>query len=145
MKESNPLTIMRGPLIIFSVVSALLAPYLAQLSWQTLGLLALFVVGLTVTLVDFSEQLKGVLRQKIDAFVLDDVLKAIFDPEIGLIAATAASFVGSSAMYGLASTEDQRVRLLQSGLWLRDPEVARRVLYQPGGIKFFKNIEMVIF
>jgi len=39
-------------------------------------------------------------------------------------------------MYSWASTDDQRVRLLQSGLWVRDKEIARNVLYQPGGIKF---------
>jgi len=39
-------------------------------------------------------------------------------------------------MYSWASTVDQRVRLLQSGLWVSDKEVARNILYQPGGIKF---------
>lgn len=140
MNQTNPLTLLRGPLIILSVASALLIPYLAQFSSESLALLSLLVIGLCVTLVDAfvcaKKQLRVTLNKHIGTFVLDDALKAIFDPEVGLIATSTGSFIGSSAMYSLASTEDQRVRLLQSGLWVRDPEIARNVLYQPGGIKF---------
>ena len=140
MNQSNPLILLRGPLIVFSVLSALLAPYLAQLSLHSLGLVFLLAIGLCITFVDvfscLGESIRISLGQQIDKIVLDDVLKAIFDPETGLIATSMAAFVGSSAMYSLASTDDQRVRLLQSGLWVRDPDVARNVLYEPGGIKF---------
>lgn len=139
MKDDNPLLLLRGPLIIFGVLSALLAPFLAQLSSQTLGLLALLCLGFCVAVVDlvvyFVEHLRCFLSESLDAFVLDDVLKAIFDPEQGLIAVITASFLGGSAIYNLASNDEQRVRLLQSGLWVSDPDVARTVLYQPGGIK----------
>ena len=139
MSESNPLMLLRGPLIVFGVVSALLAPYLAQLSLETVGLLSLLVVGLGFTLWDavscISEQSRTYLSTQIDKIVLDDILKAIFDPEVGLIANCVGCFLGSSAMYSVATTEEQRVRLMQSGLWVRDPEIARNVLYQPGGIK----------
>lgn len=139
MTVNNPLMLLRGPLIVFSVLSALLAPFIAQLSVETLGLLGLLLVGLGVTLWDVfscvSQQSRSYLSHQIDKFVLDDVLKALFDPEVGLIPNCVGSFLGSSAMYSLASSDEQRVRLLQSGIWVRDPEIARNVLYQPGGIK----------
>jgi hypothetical protein len=104
-----------------------------------MGLLCLFALGTFVTIIDcFSclrNNTKAFLHEKLDNVVLDDWLRAIFDPEVGFIAVSTASFLGSSAMYSLAATDEQRVLLLQSGLWLRDKEMARKVLYEPGGIK----------
>ena len=71
MRQINPLTLLRGPLIILSVASALLAPYLAQLSTETLALFGLLILGLCVTLVDVcfcvSDQLRTTLNKQIEA------------------------------------------------------------------------------
>ena len=139
MPPHNPLALLRGPLIVLGVTSALIAPYLVALPWETIGLCAALLVGCVLTVWDVSnclqDTVKAFLHQRIDHFVLDDLLKAIFHPQVGLIATVTASILGTSAMYSLAATEGQRVRLLQAGLCLRDPQVARNVLYRPGGIK----------
>jgi len=85
--QTNPLALLRGPLITLSAASALLAPYLAQLSLETLTLLGLLIVGLCVSLIDASvcagSYVRVTFNKQIDKIVLDDVLKAIFDPEVG--------------------------------------------------------------
>jgi hypothetical protein len=135
-----PLTLLRGPFIVSAVIFAVVLPHVRQLSFHAVGLLLLLSLGLVMACLDVllytRDSIRSFLRDKLDRLVLDDCLHAMFDPDTGLVALTLSTLLGSSALYTVASTEDQRVRLVQSGLWVTDPAVARTVLYQPGGCQY---------
>jgi hypothetical protein len=126
--------------MVSAVMCAVVLPQLRQLSFHALGLLLLLSLGLVLACLDVllyaRDSMRSFLRSKLDRLVLDDCLHAVFDPDTGLVALTLSTLLGSSALYTVASTDEQRVRLVQSGLWVTDPAVARTVLYQPGGCQY---------
>ncbi len=138
MMSAAPYVLLRGPLLITTVLTALSLPYLLELSIETLVCLALFVMGIIVTLFDvvfFAESsLRRRTAQFLDNLVLDNVLKSWFDPETGWMASIMAFWVGNATMYTLPTTDAQRIRLVQSSLWTSD-EQARNILFAPGGFK----------
>lgn len=136
----------RGPLLALTAGVSLAAPSLLQvvseMSWSGLLRVLLLCSGIALGLSDAA----GCLRQrwdaihgKLDALVLDDVLRFVFDPEQGVLASCAGFFCGSLAMYGLPVDRAQRTRLLQSALWIDEP-LARHALLRPGGWKILLPI-----
>jgi hypothetical protein len=65
---------------------------------------------------------------------LDDVLRALHDPETGLIANVVGTFVGTSSMYALPMDTEQGTKLVQASLWTSKNQ-ARFILLRPGGCK----------
>ena len=136
--SAAPLCLLRGPLLMATVVAALTLPYLLQLSTQTLVCLGPFIAGVVITCKDVAALAEYSVRMHtatfLDNLVLNDVLKSWFDPEAGWIACWISFFLGSATMYTLPMTDDQRVRLIQSCLWT-SPEQAQSILTVPGGFK----------
>ncbi len=122
MMSAAPYVLLRGPLLITTVLTALSLPYLLELSIETLVCLALFVMGIIVTLFDvvfFAESsLRRRTAQFLDNLVLDNVLKSWFDPETGWMASIMAFWVGNATMYTLPTTDAQRIRLVPETLQL---------------------------
>ena len=137
---------LRGPLLVTFFAVNLLLPYLPPFSLGICVQLLALAVGSMLVLWDsanfLKEQLRRSLNRNLDLIVLDDFLRALFDPEIGLIASTIGCFVGNAAMYVLPMSNKQRTRLLQSCVFYgqsNDPdthEMANRVLHTAGGCKF---------
>jgi hypothetical protein len=134
-----PLSLLRGPLLMATVVAALTLPYILELSPRTLACVALFATGLSITLADTIALAETTLKTKTCSFlnniVLNDVLKSWFDPETGWVACWTAFFVGNATMYTLPMTDDQRIRLVQSSLGIRDVQEAKNILTSPGGFQ----------
>lgn len=134
-----PLSLLRGPLLMATVVAALTIPYMLELSPRTLACVALFATGLWITLLDTIALAKTTLKTKACSFlnniVLNDVLKSWFDPETGWVACWTAFFVGNATMFTLPMTDDQRIRLVQSSLGIRDVQEAKNILTSPGGFQ----------
>lgn len=133
-----PYTISRGPILIGSVTFVLLVPYVCALSIQTLIYIALLLFGIFITVCDAALLLENHLRNRLaealNVIVMDDILRSIFDPELGWIACFISTFVGNATMYALPMTQDQRMRLVQSCLWTSE-EQTRKFFTLPGGVK----------
>jgi hypothetical protein len=129
--------IVRGPLLVLVVLFPLIARYL--LSLQTLLSLGLLVLGLSLTCHDVTllleRKARTFLRRSLDSVVLDDTLKNIFDPQVGLLTCVLSTFMGNAAMYALPLSRSQRLRLVQSCLAIRDEERTKTILLAPGGVR----------
>jgi hypothetical protein len=139
MAESDKLVLLRGPSLVMAVLILSVLPYLRYLSILSIARALIMLVGFALFAHDVKlvllDQLRSFAHRALDNFVLDDFLKAIFDPETGLIAACIGTCVGNSAMYSLPLTVEQRVELVQSALYLTDRQQAATVLRESGGCK----------
>jgi hypothetical protein len=121
-----------------AVAVSLILPYIAHCSPQFLIQLTIAFGGLLWFCYDFftfiESQIRSGLRRFLDSMVLDDVLRAIHDPETGLIACMVGTFVGTSSMYAFRMNAEQRTKLMQASLWTT-PNEARTILLSPGGCK----------
>ncbi len=130
----------RGPVLVVAVVVSILLPYIQEYCTPHVMLhLALASLGFLWMCRDIStileSTLKAGLNLALDKVVLDDVLKAIYDPITGLYACCVGTYVGASSMYGLGMDETQRTELVQASLFLKDEKQAHNVLLEPGGCK----------
>jgi hypothetical protein len=73
------------------------------------------------------------LQRIVQKVVLDDVMKAIFHPQRGLLAVSATACLGNFAMYALPTTPEQRLQLWQYALD-ESLDEAERIWKAPGGI-----------
>jgi hypothetical protein len=136
-------TVLRGPLLVGVAICSLLYPYLLEhkdyLSTNLLAHVGIVMVGVFCFCHDLytvSERgLRCGINRLLDRTVVDDVLRAIYDPTTGLVACSVASFVGASSMYGLSMNTNQRIRLVQSSLNLNSEEDAHTLLMEPGGCR----------
>lgn len=137
--------IMRGPILILGVLVSLLLPYLAACSNQFLLHVSIAAVGVAFCVFDFFTVAEATIRSKLsifmDSVVLDDVLRAIYDPETGIVACLVGSFVGMSSMYALPMDDEQRAKLVQATFWIPRRE-AKSVLLDAGGIKALLPLSM---
>ncbi|GAX10579.1 hypothetical protein FisN_14Lh077 [Fistulifera solaris] len=129
---------LRGPAAVALIVAVILGPYLQQLSILTIiQILLLFLAG-AMMFHDFKywmiQSSRYSLQQKLQNIVLDDILRALFHPQQGLLAVSATACLGNFAMYALPTTPEQRVQLWQSASGDESPDVAERILKAPGGI-----------
>jgi hypothetical protein len=129
---------------------AITFPYLSTTS---VSLLMGITFGVVLFTRDVSVLLENRLRTSINAFVssivLDDVWRAIFDPQVGWIATSLGTYLGNMAMYTLPLDTEQRTRLVQAALWTGEQQdignhdsttrslndAARSILHSPGGWK----------
>lgn len=138
----------RGPLAVMVAVLSLVFPFLHNYglklwndgcSTSILFHLLLFILGIYWSLYDVYNILQSSVRlvcaNWLNTIVLDDILKSIYDPETGWIACLTGALVGTSTMYGLKMTKEQRCRLVQSSLGLPNQQMAHSVLLEPGGWK----------
>jgi hypothetical protein len=130
--------ILRGPFLVSAVSLSLITPYFLQLSTNTLVHLAIAVVGVLCFFHDLisylDSQVKATLHQFLDGLVLDDLFRAFYDPENGLIPSLVGGFMGASSMYGLRLNEEQKTRLVQASLSINYDQ-ANSLLMSPGGCK----------
>jgi hypothetical protein len=136
--EMYRMHLLRGPLLICVAATSIIAPYL--LRWTPTFVLQLAILGLGFLCCchDFISILERNARRELqrlfDKVVLDDVLRAVYDPETGLVACVVGSFIGVQTMYALRLDAEQRTKLVQSSLWVSNEE-ARSILHGPGGCK----------
>jgi hypothetical protein len=99
----------------------------------------LLCLGMFWCLHDGYNMLQSSIRSFCDnllnKIVVDDILKSICDPQMGLVACWTGAIIGMSTMYGLKMTKEQRCTLVQSSLGLPNETVAHSVLLEPGGCK----------
>ena len=130
-----PVHLLRGPLLLSVVIFALIA----QLSHETLLSVGLLGMGLTLTCHDLFFLLENKLRELVhrllNAVVLDDVMKSLFDPTL------AATVLGNATMYTLPMSRSQRLRLLQSCLLTSEKDTAE-ILTAPGGVRQLLPLSM---
>lgn len=130
--------IFRGPILVIAALASLLLPYLSTCSSTFLIKTAVALVGLLWFCFDlfrfFKKQVRRSIRSLLENLVLDDVLRALCDPETGFIAGVVGTFVGASSMYTLGMNAEQRTKLVQSSL-LTSEEETRSILLKPGGCK----------
>lgn len=138
MAAPSAAVLLRGPLLIASASFTLLLPYLSQVSVESILKLAVIGCGLFWFCLDLANLAENRIRSSVskflDGIVLDDLLKSIYDPEIGLIATVVGTFVGNATMYTLPMNSEQRTKLLQATFWI-DKTQARSILSSPGGYK----------
>lgn len=138
--SESKLHLLRGPVLVVAAILTVVWPYLtAQVVWcvtvVSLGcalfLMDLFTLG--------EETLRINLAKFLDGLVLDDILRAIYDPENGIIATAwmtwLANSVGCISMYSMKMNEEQRTELFQAGYQV-EKETARTMLMDRGGIKW---------
>lgn len=135
------LLLSRGPILIGAVISSLLFPFVAEcFSTKMFVLLGIAMVGFVFFCHDLwmfaTREFRFGVNRILDSIVLDDLLRAIYDPETGLVACLVATFVGASSMYALRMNPYQRTRLVQVSLDINGEEQAHTVLMEPGGCKF---------
>jgi len=135
-RDTTLLHLVRGPLLFGTLVIAWVAPYVAAIPISVILQCFVFVFGLLLfcydTLRFVESKSRMALRTLLNSMVLDDVLRAIHDPETGLIPCIVGSFVGASSMYALNMTDNQKTKLVQSSLWTTESQ-ARTILLNPGG------------
>mmetsp|Transcript_2277 Transcript_2277/g.3449 ORF Transcript_2277/g.3449 Transcript_2277/m.3449 type:complete len:361 (+) Transcript_2277:112-1194(+) len=129
---------LRGPFLMTVVLMPLIVKNLLQLSTTTIISALIVIVGLVLTFYDamlfLKDQFQRQCSESLKCVVLDDVLRNIFDPQIGIIAIVLSMVVGNASMYSLNLTEEEKVRLVQSCLLTRK-EDTREILLAPGGIR----------
>eukprot|EP00980_Cylindrotheca_fusiformis_P028542 scaffold22609_cov142-Cylindrotheca_fusiformis.AAC.6 len=137
-QEYSARYIARGPLLVSAVCISLITPFFLQFSTNTLVHLAIATFGVLCFVHDVlqyvEKQTKRKLHQWLDDLVLDDVLRALYDPENGLISFVVGGFIGACSMYGLRLNEEQKTRLVQSSLSVNYNQ-ANALLMNPGGCK----------
>lgn len=130
-----PVHLLRGPLLLSVVIFALIC----HLSRETLLSVGLLGMGLTLTCHDLIFLLENKLRELVhrllNAVVLDDVMKSLFDPTL------AATVLGNATMYTLPMSRSQRLRLLQSCLLTSEKDTAE-ILTAPGGVRQLLPLSM---
>jgi hypothetical protein len=138
-KSVENLVVLRGPSLMMAVLSLSILPYLQYLSILSVARGLILMVGFVLFLHDAKlvllDQLRSLLRNALDNFVLDDFLRSIFDPETGLIATSMGMAIGNSFMYALPLTAEQRAQLVQSALYLKDHQQAATLLNESGGCR----------
>jgi hypothetical protein len=135
----------RGPLLVTAVTLSTLFPYLQHFGlWNLFLHVVVAVVGTMWCIQDACQVTKTTLlafcSKALDGIVLDDLLRSIYDPETGWIACCTGIFLGSSTMYGLKMSPEQRIKLVQATLaqeqgTVSQEETARTILMEPGGCK----------
>jgi hypothetical protein len=139
MAAPSDSVLLRGPLLIAASSCTFLLPYLSQVSVESILRLAVIGCGFLWFCLDLANlaenRIRCSLSQFLNGIVLDDVLKSIYDPEIGLIATVVGTFIGNATMYTLPMNSEQRTKLLQATFWV-DKTQARSILSNPGGCKF---------
>lgn len=152
----------RGPLILALVSGGLLIPNRSMLLpllsrpyvWQSILYVVLFSLGFLVCIRDvcywIHQEIRFFVRTKIEEISLDDLLKGAQETENNLFVSMVGSVLGPMIMFGLpgwTTTEEQRIRLVQSGLEVTDINQARRILLDPGGWKYLlpNNLQKWIF
>jgi hypothetical protein len=130
--------LLRGPVLVTAVAVSFILPYVPTLSTKVLIHLGIALTGILWLCHDFfrftETQARSTLRKVLDGVVLDDVLRAIHDPETGLIANVVGTFVGTSSMYALRMDAEQRTKLVQASLGTSKKQ-AGSILLSPGGCK----------
>ena len=125
-----------GLLIVAITLCFKALPYLIG-SWHTAISTGLFFGGLLLCAHDvaewLTEEIRSFLRRNIESVSLDEILQSIYSAESLLIENVVGLVAGQFAMYGMPCSNDQKVRLLQSGLEVVNEEEARCMLLQPGG------------
>lgn len=132
------LILWRGPILLLGVLASLLWPHVSTWSNQFILELCLATMGLVLLVVDLIHFAKLSVRHLfssfLEGFILDDFLRALYDPETGIIPCMVGSFVGACTMYVLQLDDNQRTKLIQASLWTSEEE-ARSILLHPGGTK----------
>ncbi|GAX22462.1 hypothetical protein FisN_14Hh077 [Fistulifera solaris] len=127
---------LRGPAAVALMVAVMLGPYLQQLSLLTTTQLLLLCLAGAIMVHDFKHWIiqssRHSLKQNLQKIVLEDILRALFHPQHGLLAVSATACLGNFAMYALPTTSEQRVQLWEYALD-ESPDVAERILTAPGG------------
>jgi len=133
--ERNHHVLLRGPVLVASASTALAWPYL---SISVLCKIIILTIGAAVMYSDMTrliqKQVKATIKSTTKDIVLDDILRAIFDPEYGIIPVIIGTFLGNSAMYALPMSPEQKTKLMQATLG-GEYEDARTVLCEPGGCR----------
>ena len=132
---------------MLTVIVSVLFPYVREYFTPNVFLhLAIASLGLFWIVRDASTLLESTTRSGLnlvlDNIVVDDVLRAIYNPIDGLWACLVGTYLGASSMYGLNMSKGQRTELVQSSLGLTDESQARSVLLEPGGCKRLFPIEV---
>lgn len=134
----SAVAVSRGPILLAVAIGSLLLPYAFVLSTKTLVYIFVLGLGLFFTVRDASCLIERCVRQQLaqalNALVVDDVMRSIFDPEIGWFTGFVSTLLGNATIYTLPMTTEHRVRLIQSCLWTSE-EQTRRFLTAPGGVK----------
>lgn len=138
-KMESLLSLLRGPLFLSGVLLPLFARYLLLMRLETILSICLLGLGLALTCHDFFQLLESKARdfihKSINAVVLDDVMKSLFDPCSGMLPCLMGAIIGNATIYSLPLSTSQRARLLQSCLAGTDEEDATHILTSPGGIR----------
>jgi hypothetical protein len=138
MQNTPLLLVFRGPILIGAVTVTLLVPFLSQLSVEFILQLTILVCGVLFTCRDVAVLLHDKLRYTVgnalDTIVLDDVLRSIYDPQVGIIATCVATAAGNATMYALPMDTEQRTQLIQASLRTNHDQ-AQSILSRPGGCK----------
>ena len=122
--------------VTVSLVFPYIREYCSAYLFVHITIASIGLIWLCRDLITFTESvIRSGLNFVLDKIVLDDLLRAIYDPTDGLCACVAGTFMGASSMYGLRMSEDQRTELIQSSLFLKDETQAHSVLLEPGGFK----------
>jgi len=147
VRKTTNFYLLRGPTTVLVVIASFFLPYLKEKCTARIVLhLAVANLGLIWIYRDASSMLKSMacsgLNFVLNKIVLDDVLRAIYDPIDGIWACWVGTYVGASTMYGLQMSEDQRTELVQASLGLTNESEAHSVLLEPGGCKILFPIEI---
>jgi len=141
LKNQNSKTFpwfLRGPLLLALVLVPTIVKYALQLSSLTLLSLTIASAGLVLCCYDFiiliKDKIRRNLSESLNLIILDDVLRNIYDPQVGLVACIISMVVGNASMYSFGFTQEQRLRLFQSCLWTSD-EDTYKIFMTPGGIQ----------
>mmetsp|Transcript_27117 Transcript_27117/g.41027 ORF Transcript_27117/g.41027 Transcript_27117/m.41027 type:complete len:359 (-) Transcript_27117:223-1299(-) len=133
-----PLYPLRGPCIVAVVLTPWILKRALQLPAITILSGLFLIIGVILTFHDgmlfLKEKFRRQCNETLKYIVLDDVLRNIFDPQIGFIAAVVSLVVGNASVYSLNLTQEDRIRLLQSCLWTTKQD-AQELLMAPGGIR----------
>ncbi len=124
--------------MILGVATSLMWPQVSTWSTQFILHLLLAAIGIIWFVSDIVSCAKTILRHHLssflEAFVLDDFLRALYDPETGLIPCMMGGFVGACSMYAFRLDDHERTKLIQASL-LTTEEEAQSILLHPGGAK----------
>ncbi|MGK3762048.1 MAG: hypothetical protein ACI8RD_014366, partial [Bacillariaceae sp.] len=141
------LLLLRGPIIVIGVIISLLFPYIQEYCtvWVFMHI-TIANIGLLWIYHDLKiiieSNIRTILNFILNKIILDDILKAIYDPIDGIWACFVGTFVGASTMYGLNMNNEQKIELIQSSFSLHDRNEAHTVLLEPGGCKELLPVEV---
>lgn len=132
------LLLLRGPIIVLIVILSLILPQIQDYcTWNLFLHLIVGSIGVVWIVCDVWTIVESRIRSGLNfilrKIVVDDVLRAIFDPNDGFWACMIGTFIGASSMYGLNMDDEEKTELIQSSLYITDKNEARGVLLEPGG------------